>query len=880
MAGEQVESDYAETQVQTAGAPLGGVGAGCVELGRDGRFRNLTINNNRTVDTRIEVAGGTFLAVRAARRGKVTIRLLQTGSSLPFDNAGIIAPYTAVERLAWRGVYPCSHYKLDDPGFPLEVTWTAMTPIIPYDHEASTMPVVFISMFVRNNSDATYDVSTVFNWENLCGCTRSEWPERRGPIRPVVLHRDSDGQKTKASAVDQPIENERPLIAGIEFGFHNEYRTNAEGNYALLMGQQTDVEVTLMGWNERDPRELEVFWNQFHDIGKLGNKISRNQASHSGALCGSFALPPQSGRGIVYAFAWYCPRYELNGVDHGNGYTNNFQSALEVATQALVYQRYYFKAVEDWQRRILSSTLPQWFSKMLINNNHVLSTNTMLTKGNDFVMFETPSDPRVSTVDRRFYGSIGSLLFFPNFEEGELALLGRAKDPDRPGRIYRHLGRGCINQPSHGASPDPLLDVNIKFVLMVYRNYMMTGKRFILDHIFPRARQAMEYVLAQDRDGDGLPEHSGCSMTRDRWAVYGANSYTGSLWIAALRAYARLARRLGQKDEAVKYEQVLPQALESFEKKLWYEEGGYYRLYSGPGPADEPEHAGLACDAGQLAGQWYADFLCLGQLFPADRVKSALGAICKLNDQRNGVAQGILPDGRPCENPPSVGHGPDAHLALPSFDVCHYASLLIAHGYADRGLFCVQKNYKNIHGRRGRTFNQPLAWDLATNDAAGWGNERYMGAPSVWHVLYAMQGFHLNVPDGTLWLRPHLPIGVYTLSAPLFTPLCFGWMKFREDDDKTYRQIVHLSFDSPVSLKTIVLRVPEEVEEVQIECESGDGEEEVHHIFGYDGAERLVEIIAKKPIMVGNLLKIRLTQTLGKPFKFPSPASRVGARQA
>jgi len=254
-------------------------------------------------------------------------------------------------------------------------------------------------------------------------------------------------------------------------------------------------------------------------------------------------------------------------------------------------------------------------------------------------------------------------------------------------------------------------------------------------------------------------------------------------------------------------------------------------------------------------------------------VKSALGAICKLNDQRNGVAQGILPEGRPCENPASLGFGPEAHLALPSFDVGHYASLLITHGYADRGLFCVQKNYKNIHGRRGRTFNQPFAWDLATNDATGWGDERYMGAPSVWHVLYAMQGFHLNVPDGTLWLRPHLPIGVYTLSAPLFTPLCFGWMKFREDDDKAYRQVVHLSFDSPVSLKTIVLRVPEEVEEVKVECESSDGDEEVHHIFGYDGAERLVEIIAKKPIMVGNLLKLRLTQTLGKPFRFPTPAA-------
>ncbi|MDZ4859921.1 MAG: GH116 family glycosyl-hydrolase [Candidatus Hydrogenedentes bacterium] len=861
--------DAAESEQQTAGVPLGGVGAGCCELGRDGRFRNITINNNRTAETRIDVSAGSLVGVRAARRGKVALRLLQTDSALPFTDAGIVAPYTASQRLAWRGVYPCSHYKLEDPQFPLELTWSALTPIIPYDHEASTLPLILMSFFVNNPSDVSYDVSVVVNWENLCGCARGLFPERRGPIRPVLVSRDQDKKNEP-----EPVDPNQRLIAGLEFGFRDGFRTNAEGNYALLIGQQREVQVTMLGWNERDPRELEVFWNQFHDSGRLGNNLSRNESSHSGALCASFDLGPQQSRSVVYALAWYCPRYIINDLDHGNGYANPFRNAIEVATQGLTYHRYYFKAVEDWQRRIMTSTLPQWFSKMLINNNYVLSTNTLYTKGNDFAMFESPAAPRTSTLDRHLYSSIGSLLFFPNFEEGELTCIARPRDEENAGRIFRYLGMECMHQPSHGDTPDPMLDTSIVFVLTAYRNYMMTGKRFILDHLMPRLRDAMAYVLQHDQDGDGLPEQSGCSMTRDTWAVYGVNSYTSSLWIAALRAYGRLARRLGDKEEALKYEELLPRALESFDRKLWNEEGGYYRLYSAEGMFGAPMERNEACDAAQLAGQWYADFLCLGQLFPQEKVKKALGAICKLNDQRNGVAHGVMPDGSPCENPPALGFPPGADQAWPAFDTAYYASLMITHGYPDRGLFSVQKNCKNIHARRGRVFNQPMMWDLEANNACGWAQDRHMGSLSAWHVLYALQGFQFNAPDGALWLRPHLPIGVFMLSAPLFTPISFGWVKFREDDERGYRQYVHLTFDSPVYLKTIVLRVPNEVEDISIVCESADGIEQVDHIFGYDGSERLVEIIPKKPILAGNLLKIAIAQTRGATVRLPRPGGR------
>lgn len=63
--------DAAESAQQTAGVPLGGVGAGCCELGRDGRFRNITINNNRTSDARIDVPAASSPFARRAAAGRV-----------------------------------------------------------------------------------------------------------------------------------------------------------------------------------------------------------------------------------------------------------------------------------------------------------------------------------------------------------------------------------------------------------------------------------------------------------------------------------------------------------------------------------------------------------------------------------------------------------------------------------------------------------------------------------------------------------------------------------------------------------------------------------------------------------------------------------------
>lgn len=844
------------------GVPLGGIGAGCIELGGDGRFRNITINNNRDTATRIDLAPGAFLAVRAVRQGKVQTRFLQPGCNLPFPEAGIIPNFTPAKQLAWRGLYPCSMYALQVPEFPVATSWQAMSPIIPHDLPSSTLPAMFVAMTFVNTGKTPVQVSALFNWENLCGCTRGRFPEKRGVSQVAPLQ---EGTPVKP--------------AGLAFGEFERFETNATGNYALLALPQPNVETSVMVWNEQDPQELDVFWQRFHYEGRLGNEISRNPASHSAAVCNTLEVPPGETRRVVFALAWYCPRFEVDGVDQGNIYANQFKNAVEVAWHAVRNARYLFNAVDAWQQRFTASSLPRWLTRMLLNSSSVLSTNTLMSAAGRYTMFESPDDPWTGCADRRFYSSIGTLLLFPQLEESELLLFGKAFAPQAPGRICRVLGRMCAEHPGPGPTPDELMDINAKFVLMVCRNYLLTGRRQFLDAVFPKLTQAMDYVLSHDRDGDGLPEQSGCSTTFEGIETSGVNSYTAGLWLAAIRAYARVATLAGRKDEVDRFKETFRKGLETYERLLWDEQRGYYRLNAGrPEGTRDTEAADEACHTGQLAGEWYAEWLCLGKIFEPGRIRRALEAIQRHNSRRYGLVEVAPPRPADAPEPEEDWDTAGGEFGWPALDAAHYCCLLMQNRRADHGLYFIERVYKGAHLKGGRTFNAPKMWDPVDNTAGDKESDRHMSALSYWHVLCSLQGFLLDMTTHAVWIRPNLPLGVHFLNAPVITPATLGWLRFLEDDKEGYRLQTQVTFEQAVLVAILVVRVPDEVEDVAIQLATPASALEARYEFRRDGNERLLSVIPEKPVVVreGITLGVRQTRGAAKAFRGGKAPARQG----
>ena len=99
--------------------------------------------------------------------------------------------------------------------------------------------------------------------------------------------------------------------------------------------------------------------------------------------------------------------------------------------------------------------------------------------------------------------------------------------------------------------------------------------------------------------------------------VRGVSAYSGGLWLAALRAGEETARFLA-KGTRKEYHQLFQKAQQTYISKLW--NGEYFRY-----DTESENHDAIQAD--QLAGQWYANMLGLGDLVPHKMQVSALKKI-------------------------------------------------------------------------------------------------------------------------------------------------------------------------------------------------------------------------------------------------------------
>jgi len=201
-------------------------------------------------------------------------------------------------------------------------------------------------------------------------------------------------------------------------------------------------------------------------------------------------------------------------------------------------------------------------------------------------------------------------------------------------------------------------DLPADFVLQVYRDYLLTGAKYIqfLEECLPSVVAALAYLKTFDLDDDGIPENSGApDQTFDDWRLQGISAYCGALWIAALEAAIAMGQILiNQRTDTANaeveaaiatYQTWLAQARPLYQAKLW--NGQYYRLDS--------ESGSDVVMADQLCGQFYARLLSLPDVVPVECAQSALSTVyeacfLKFFEGKFGAANGVKPDGSP-ENP-------------------------------------------------------------------------------------------------------------------------------------------------------------------------------------------------------------------------------------
>ena len=363
-----------------------------------------------------------------------------------------------------------------------------------------------------------------------------------------------------------------------------------------------------------------------------------------------------------------------------------------------------------------------------------------------FALLECFDYAYYATLDVRFYASLPLLKFWPDIDKQVLREFADTVLKEWPEQglwvwktqqtgmptLHKRKKIGAVPHDLGVPEGDPFVsvnepgwqdtndwkDLNPKFVLMVYRDYVLTGRKDIsfLRESWPAMKAAMEYLRQFDHGG-GVPENSGYpDQTYDSWVVRGVSAYSGGLWLSALRASEETARILGDTPAQEEYHQLFLKAQKPYIDKLW--NGEYFRYDTESSNKD-------AIQTDQLAGQWYAHMLGLGDLVPRNMQTSALKKIfdfnvMKFGDGNMGAANGMSQDGSIPDNEQAKEVWAGTTLG--------YAALLKAEGMQDESYKTVHGLYHVIYESKGYWFRTPEAWDITGNFRAS----MYMRPAGIW----------------------------------------------------------------------------------------------------------------------------------------------------
>ncbi len=640
----------------------------------------------------------------------------------------------------YYALYPKSWYDYQWDKFPAHVTLEQFSPVLPDNYRESSYPVAVYRWHAENPTDKPITVSIMLSWANMVGWLR--YPSRdfngkqsSGNFNRMVTTPAGAAGNVKAVVFDRI----RP----------GDVQDDWDGQFAIATLESPGVEVTYQTTFMGEDDGAEV-WKPFSKDGRLANdnfQWTSSGETLAGAIAVRFTLKPGEKRVIPMVVSWDLPIVEFGtGRRWYRHYTDFFgtsgTNAVKIATEGLTQAGAWSDALDAWQAPYVNdSSKPEWYRGALFNELYTIADTGSFwgrpvgsppNTGEAFSFMECYDYPYYSTLDVRFYGSMPLLKLWPELEKREMRTFAETvlrSEPEKLTWIWKtqqekkqvfrtRKSKGAVPHDLGAPEEDPIFkvnqfswqntddwkDLNTKFVLMVYRDYVLTGGKdaqFLRD-TWPSVQLAIEYLRKYDRNGDGIPENDGYpDQTYDTWVVTGESAYCGGLWLGALRAGEEIAKVLNDAPAQKKYHDLFALSQASYIKKLW--NGEYFRYDTEPKYGDNIQ-------ADQLAGQWYARMSGLGDLVPMDMQRKALKKIFDFNVMKfgkgeMGAVNGIGADGK-------IIHNDNEQIREvwtgTTFSV---AALMLADGLKDEGYRTAWGVYHVTYETQGYWFRTPEAYE-------------------------------------------------------------------------------------------------------------------------------------------------------------------------
>jgi non-lysosomal glucosylceramidase len=657
----------------------------------------------------------------------------------------------------YHALYPKSWYDYRWDKFPAHVVLEQFSPVLPENYRESSYPVAVYRWHAENPTSHPVTVSILLSWANMLGWF-NDFSHNFGGALNGGNHNRYTSRRLGAAGTLKGVVFQRNR-AGTA-------RSEDEGEWTIAALDAPGVEVSyqttfLPG---REGREV---WEPFARDGRLANSNAEWVSSGeelAGAIAVRFTLQPGEKRVVPVVIAW-----DLPVVKFGEGrkwirryaeyYGASGTHAVDLARDALVESAKWSDAIDAWQAPYVEDeNKPLWYRGMLFNEMYDLADGGSFwgrPAGSDpkatptFGFMECFDYPYYATLDVLFYGSMPLIKFWPEIDKQVLRQFGDTVSREWPEEllwVWKSRGndgpvmrirkkKGAVPHDLGAPREDPFVlvnqfswqdtndwkDLNSKFVLMVYRDFVLTGRKDMafLRYEWPAVKQAIAYLKQFDH-GSGTPEGGGFpDQTYDEWVVRGVSAYSGGLWLGALRASEEMARSVGEGAAATEYRAMFVKAQHSYVSDLW--NGEYFRYDTASDDRDDIQ-------ADQLAGQWYADLTGLGDLVPPEMRQKALRKVFAFNVSKfargeMGAVNGMAPDG-------SLVHaeGNKQIQEVWTGTSLGLASLLLAEGMKDEAFRTAWGIYHVTYETKGYWFRTPEAWDITGNFRAS----MYMRPGAIW----------------------------------------------------------------------------------------------------------------------------------------------------
>lgn len=471
-----------------------------------------------------------------------------------------------------------------------------------------------------------------------------------------------------------------------------------------------------------------------------------------GRIQAEFSLQPGQSTELVFVVAWHFPNLHTG---HGQMYTNWFKDAMEVARYIRDNDKRLYDQTELFRKTYYEdTTLPWWLALRLMMPTANLATGTsQWWKNGRFWGWEGVGCCH-GTCTHVWNYSHAEARLFPELARSTRTMqdLGTAFE-ESTGRV---AFRGEVDKGFEYAA-----DGQAGTVLKMYREHLCSPDDAFLRANWPKIKKTLEYLIAKDAElgggrADGVIE--GVQHNTYDINFVGANTFVGSLYLAALKAGAAMARRMADGD-AGRYEALAESGRAWTESRLF--SGDYFIQQIPRGKEREPWQYGDGCLTDHLFGQNWARCLGLPAIYDEAKVRSALASVYRYNWAPPGGSlrqynQQFPPEREfardregglfICTWPRGARPGQPVRYRDEVWTGCEYqaAGGMMWEGMVDEALAIVRAIDDRYDGALHNPWNEVECGD------------HYARAMAAWGVYQAVCGFRYDGPAGSIGLDPRL----------------------------------------------------------------------------------------------------------------------------